>query len=176
MVYYSGMDNTDQNDYSELETRVARAYERTTGAPLGDVRLALLVKNNASLLVHLMDKTLEPHGIGSAEYIVLMALRSKADNLANPSDLCLGIGETRSNMTRITDELVAKNLIRRVTNPNDRRRVDLSLTDAGIELLRKAVPELRRRTESVLSVFSSEAKLAFEADLLKLRRALQAHL
>jgi len=68
-------------------------------------------------------------------------------------------------MTRICDELVDKGLMRRVTNQEDRRRVDLSLTDEGVALLKTAVPELRKKTHVMMSIFS-EAEKATLVDLL----------
>jgi MarR family transcriptional repressor of emrRAB len=167
------MNSTKRYNHTELEERVERAHRRAAGQPLGDVRLSLLIKQNARLLSDLMNKVLEPYGISSVAYIAMMTLHSTSDNLANPSDICVATGETRSNMTRITDELVAKGLIKRITNIEDRRRVDLSLTDTGIELLKVVVPVIRKANATVFSVFESEQKGMFEADLLKLMQVLE---
>jgi MarR family transcriptional repressor of emrRAB len=163
-----------RHPHSEIEKRVDLAHQRSTGFPLGsDVRLTLLVKHNAGLLSDLLSRTVEPFGITGVGYIALMTLQSTADNLANPSELCIATSETRSNMTRITDELVAKGLIKRVANEEDRRRVDLSLTEDGVQLLRKVVPLLREKMRLVFSVFSDESKAAFEAELIRLKQVLE---
>lgn len=175
-MYYIDMNNTKRYNHAETEERVERAHQRAAGAPLGDIRLALLVKHNARLLSDVLDKALEPYGIGSIGYIAMMTLHSTPDNLANPSEICMLTGETRSNMTRITDELVSKGFIKRISNEEDRRRVDLSLTEAGVELLRVVVPLIREGNATVFSVFSPETKAAFEADMLKLKSALESYL
>jgi MarR family transcriptional repressor of emrRAB len=168
------MNYTKRYNHTEIEEQVERAHQRAVGEPLGDVRLALLIKYNARLLSDLLNKVLEPYGINSVAYIAMMTLRSTPDNLANPSDICVATGETRSNMTRITDELVAKGLIKRIANIDDRRRVDLSLTDAGIELLKVVVPLIRNGNATIFNVFPAEEKSTFETDLLKLKQALEA--
>lgn len=163
-------------NHTETERRVERAHQRAAGAPLGDIKLAILIKHNAWLLSAMLDKALEPYGINSVAYIAMMTLYSTPENLANPSEICDATGETRSNMTRITDELVKKGLLKRITNEEDRRRVDLSLSDAGIELLRTVVPLIRERNASVFSVFNPQEKAVVETDMLKLKNALEESL
>lgn len=164
-----------RHPHSEIEKRVDLAHQRSVGAPLNsEVRLTLLVKHNAWLLSDLLNRTVEPFGISGVGYVAMMTLQSTPENLANPSELCTATGETRSNMTRITDELVAKGLIKRVANEEDRRRVDLSLTEEGMQLLRQVVPELRKKTQAVFSVFNDETKVAFEGELIKLKQVLES--
>ena len=175
-LYYSKMNSTKRYNHTEKEKLVERAHRRAACEPLGDIKLALLIKHNAVLLSDVLDKALEPHDIGNVAYIAMMTLYSTSDNLANPSEICRATGETRSNMTRITDELVKKGLIRRVTNDEDRRRVDLSLTETGIKLLNIVVPLIRQGNAAVFSVFNPESKATFEANMLKLKNALESFL
>ncbi|HEX7645744.1 MAG TPA: MarR family transcriptional regulator [Burkholderiaceae bacterium] len=164
-----------RHPHSEIEKRVDLAHQRSVGAPLNsEVRLTLLIKHNAGLLTDVLNRTVEPFGITGVAYVAMMTLQSTPENLANPSELCVATSETRSNMTRITDELVAKGLIKRVANEQDRRRVDLSLTEAGMELLRQVVPVLRKKTQMIYSVFSEETKAAFESELIKLKQVLES--
>jgi MarR family transcriptional repressor of emrRAB len=167
--------HSHRHSHSEIEKRVDLAHQRAIGAPLNsEVRLTLLIKHNAGLLTDLLARTVEPFGITGVGYVAMMTLQSTAENLANPSELCTATGETRSNMTRITDELVAKGLIRRVANEEDRRRVDLSLTEEGMALLRQVVPVVRGKTETVFAVFNDATKAAFEGELTKLKQVLEA--
>lgn len=170
------MDNFKRITHAEAEKRVATAHQRAVGEPLGDIKLALLLKYNVRLLNDLMDKALEPYGLNGVAYVVMMTLRGMPDNCCNPSDICQATGEGRSNMTRITDELVKKGLIKRIASEEDRRRIDLSLTDAGIELLSVAVPVLRERNKAIFSALSSEAKVLVEAEMIKLKSALEEYL
>jgi DNA-binding MarR family transcriptional regulator len=164
-----------RHPHSEIEKRVDMAHQRAIGSPLNsELRLTLLVKHNAWLLSDLLSRTVEPFGISGVAYIAMMTLQSTPENLANPSELCSATGVTRSNMTRITDELAAKGLIKRVANEEDRRRVDLSLTEEGMQLLRQVVPVLRKKTQAVFSVFNDETKTAFEAELIKLKQVLES--
>ena len=169
----------DQNKrrlHSEIEKHVDLAHQRAAGVPLSaEVRMSVLIKHNAALLHDLLNRTVEPYGISAVGYVAMMTLQSMPGTLANPSDLCLATSETRSNMTRITDELVDKGLIKRVPNEEDRRRVDLSLTDAGLQLLRTVVPIIRDKMQTVFSGFTDESKAAFELELIKLKQVLESN-
>jgi len=161
--------------HSEIEQRVDLAHQRSIGSPINsELRVTLLIKHNAWLMADSLNRTVEPFGISGVAYVAMMTLQSTAENLANPSDLCFITGETRSNMTRITDELVAKGLIKRVANEEDRRRVDLSLTEEGMQLLREVVPKVRQRIDAAFAAFDDETKVAFENALIKLKQALEA--
>ena len=50
-----------------------------------------------------------------------------------------------SNASRLVDKLVKKGYVKRQTCPDDRRRVDIVLTDAGMKMLRKASDSLEEK-------------------------------
>ena len=107
----------------------------------------------------------------------MMVLYSRPENLANPSELSDATGETRGNMTRICDELVDKGLVRRVPNAEDRRRVDLSLTDAGMALLNAVAPQLRQNADDFYKrTFTKSEKATLQQLLAQFSAALAAEL
>ena len=158
---------------SETEDIVTRAHHRVTGAPLGDVRVPILIRQSHGLIMDGLNTRLAPYGLSHVAYFAMNMLHSTSDNLANPSDLCVITGETRANMTRICDDLVEKGLMHRVPNLEDRRRVDLSLTEKGIALLKTIVPELRKKTQTMMKVFSEEEKATLIALLTRLNQSLE---
>jgi MarR family transcriptional repressor of emrRAB len=107
----------------------------------------------------------------------MMALYSRPENLANPSELSDATGETRGNMTRICDELVDKGWMRRVPNGEDRRRIDLSLTDTGMALLDEIAPRLRQNADDFYKrTFSKTEKAALQQLLTQFSAGLAAEL
>jgi MarR family transcriptional regulator, negative regulator of the multidrug operon emrRAB len=167
------MNSKKRLSQSETEAIVTRAHQRAAGGPLGDVKIGILIRQSHSLLMDTLNRYLAPFGLSTGSYFAMNMLYGKAENLANPSELCLITGETRANMTRICDELVEKNLMHRVTNLEDRRRVDLSLTDAGVALLKRVVPALREKNQTMLSVFDEEEKAMLVTLLSRLNQRLE---
>ena len=83
-------------------------------------------------MVDALNAALQYSNISINQYLVLRSLRARPSLQASPSELARENGETASNTTRICDTLVMNHWARRVRSAGDRRRVDVSLTDAGV--------------------------------------------
>lgn len=155
------------------EELVNRAHVRGAGVGLGDIRISLLIRFANNLVLDRLGRMLAKYQLSTSAYFAMIALYG-GNNLANPSELCDMTGETRGNMTRICDDLVQKELLQRVENPSDRRRVDLSLSPLGVELLCTIMPELRESGHRVYDVFTPEEKATFIELLSRLNRRLES--
>jgi MarR family transcriptional regulator, negative regulator of the multidrug operon emrRAB len=170
------MNEKKRLSHSETTTLVDLAHHRVVGATLSDVSVNILIRQNFQLLIELLNSELLPHGLNHVAYFAMMMLHANPEQLANPSELGAAIGETRANMTRICDDLVAKGWMNREPSSLDRRRIDLSLTQAGVDILRTVVPGLHARQQKVLGQFSRAEKDTLTALLIKLNQALEADL
>ena len=153
-----------------------RAHNRATGGGgLGDVAIYIQMRACNVMMQERLGRLLEPHGLTSMGYITMMALYSRPENLANPSELSDATGETRGNMTRICDELVDKGWMLRVPNAEDRRRVDLSLSKSGMKLLNDMVPALGQKSaEFYKATFTKAEKATLQQLLAQFAEALAA--
>ncbi|HEX9139944.1 MAG TPA: MarR family transcriptional regulator [Steroidobacteraceae bacterium] len=91
-------------------------------------------------IAELQEDALHPFGLNESEYKVLVQLFAQPDGVGHPGDLCSGSHQSPANMTRITDSLVARELISRLADAQDRRRQVLRITPAGEALIRRAAP------------------------------------
>ena len=64
--------------------------------------------------------------------------------------------DRNSDVSRLLDRLVAKDLISKKTCPNDKRATDVSITEAGLELLR-GLEKYQNEMDRVLSISEDEA-------------------
>ncbi len=145
--YYFSMNNPKSNHLVTILAAAEVAHQRATGGGMGDVAIYIQMRSCNVMMNERLSRLVAPHGLTAVGYITMMALYSRPENLANPSELCDYTGETRGNMTRICDELFDNGWMRRVANVEDRRRVDLSLTKSGMELLDRIAPQLRQSAE-----------------------------
>jgi len=108
---------------------------KSLGAQLSRVKVEWLAALERALAA---DKRLGALEISAAQWVVIA-------NLAGPegpksaADLCKGISYDAGAMTRMLDRLEAKGLIRRTRSAQDRRLMNLELTDEG----RAAYPRMR---------------------------------
>lgn len=173
------MNNQERNRSIHTMQAAERAHRRAAGGGggMGDVAIYILVRSCNVMMAERLGHLLEPHQLTGLGYITMMALYSRPENLANPSELSDATGETRGNMTRICDELVDKGWMRRVPNPDDRRRIDLSLTDAGMALLDRIAPRLRQDADDFYRrTFGKAEKAALQHLLTQLSAGLAAEL
>ena len=174
MRYYISMNNQERNRSATSMAAAERAHNRATGGGgLGDIAIYILMRTCNVMMHERLGSLLEPHGLTPLGYMTMMALYSRVENLANPSELSDATGETRGNMTRICDDLVEKGWMKRVPNAEDRRRVDISLTDSGMTLLNKLAPQLRKNADDFYQrTFTKTEKATLQQLLTKFSEAL----
>lgn len=95
-------------------------------------------------LMDALDAELEPLGISSAQYVILVNLASGVDSA---SGLCRSVSYDPGAMTRMIDRLEKKGLVRRVPCSEDRRVMRLALTQEG----KTVYPRLVERAAKVLN-------------------------
>jgi len=160
------MNSSDRNRSTHAIATAERAHLRATGSGLGDITIYVMMRACNAMMNERLNRLLEPHALNMGAYITMMSLYSRPENLANPSELCNSTGETRGNMTRICDEIVERGWMRRVPNPEDRRRVDLSLTDEGMDLLKTVSAQLHRNAADFYKKTFTKAEKATLQQLL----------
>jgi DNA-binding MarR family transcriptional regulator len=72
------------------------------------------------------------------------------------SEISRSVYISKSNMTSIIDKLVEDGLVERLPNKNDRRIIDISLTDKGNDLLRNWRKHSNNEIKMNLSLLSNE--------------------
>lgn len=102
-------------------------------------------------------------GITLPQFNVLRILRGQHPKPATVNLLIERMLDKTSNASRIVDKLEAKKLVTRTVCPSNRRAVDIRITDAGLELLRKIDQVIEH--ESLLHNLT-EAEVALLSDLL----------
>ena len=141
---------------ASLEDSLSRLGQLMPDMPGSELLLVRLVRNLAHNLGMMLDHQVRPHGLGEGEFRVLCSLYSQPQGTAHPGDLCAHSTQSPANMSRITDSLVEQALITRLHSPDDRRKLVLSITPRGIELVRLALPGLFGPLRHVCGHLSAE--------------------
>lgn len=79
----------------------------------------------------------KPFGITLPQYNILRILRGQYPKPATVSLLIERMLDKTSNASRIVDKLEAKGLVTRAQCPNDRRTVDVLITQKGLDMLKE---------------------------------------
>jgi DNA-binding MarR family transcriptional regulator len=79
--------------------------------------------------------SLKPYGISSQQYNLLRILRGQHPKPATVNLLIDRMLDKNSNASRLVEKLRLKKLVDRATCPDDRRAVNVIITEKGLELL-----------------------------------------
>jgi MarR family transcriptional repressor of emrRAB len=137
----------------QLEDNLRSMAERMPDLPFTEVLLCRLVVYAGREMAAGLEQKIRPFGLSEPEFRVLTALFSQPEGVAHPSDLCSRASQSPANMSRISDELVSRDLITRVLSLHDRRRMVLRITQQGEELVRQLFPQMFQSLREMMSEF-----------------------
>ncbi|TCM51362.1 MarR family winged helix-turn-helix transcriptional regulator [Kribbella sp. VKM Ac-2568] len=124
------------------------------------------VRQSVFRLVRRLRQERPDAGLSYSQLVALGWL--ERDGSMTNADLAAAEGVAPQTMMRTTAELVAGGLISRADNPEDRRQVLLTITEAGREL----ILEDRRRRDSFLAEAMETTLTPTERELLRLAAGL----
>jgi DNA-binding MarR family transcriptional regulator len=93
-------------------------------------------------LLHRMNQSLKPYDITEPQYNVLRILRGQHGNPMSLFDIQNRMLQKMSNVSRLVDKLLDKKLVVRNECKENRRKVDISITQKGLDLLDETDPLL----------------------------------
>jgi len=116
-----------------------------------------------------LDNFLAGYGLLQGRWWVLILLMREEDGVSTPSLLAEKAGVSRATMTGLIDGLAKEDLVRRVTNADDRRKQHIKLTLQGQEKLDEVMPEYYRRVADLMKVLSPSQGEDLSSMLTKLQ-------
>jgi DNA-binding MarR family transcriptional regulator len=119
---------------------------RGVGALVSRVKVEMLAVLDRELA---QDKRLAPLEMSAAQWIIIANLAAGPSEPKSAADLCKVISYDAGAMTRMLDRLEAKGLVRRTRSAQDRRLLNLELTEEG----RAAYPRMREISMNVANHF-----------------------
>ena len=156
--------NNTRSQFELMEANLQNLKQRMPDLPVSGILLCRLLLHIGREMTARFEQQMKPFGLGEAEFRVLTTLFSQPDGAAHPSDLCARASQSPANMSRISDALVARGLITRVSSVHDRRRMVLRITEEGEAFVRDLLPKLHAPLRSMLKDFpeSEQRQLAVQ--------------
>ena len=113
---------------------------------------------------------LKPYDISQEQYNVLRILRGQKGNPANMCVIQERMIAKNSNTTRLIDKLLIKELVTREVCPNNRRKIEVKITDKGLALLKLLDPQVINHEEFFASNLTKEELITLNTLLEKYRK------
>lgn len=128
------------NSFGPIEQMLASRAKRCKDFPYQEILLTRLCMHMHSKLLENRNKVLKAQGINETLFMALITLEAQENNSIQPSELSSALGSSRTNATRIADELEKRGWIERRESDNDRRCLHLQLTGKGVAFLNEILP------------------------------------
>ncbi|OKL36893.1 MarR family winged helix-turn-helix transcriptional regulator [Domibacillus mangrovi] len=94
--------------------------------------------------------------LGISHILVLAHL--KENGKSRPSDIARALGLTPPTLTHLSEKLVQKKLATRLVDDNDRRIIYLTITDKGLDLIKKAQEEGKTLRKNLFEKLTDEER------------------
>jgi len=129
------------------------------------VSINLLYTSN--WLINKHKQFFKKHDLTPQQYNVLRILRGQHPKSISTSDIKRRMLDKNSDVSRIVDRLTSKQMVNKSTCPDDRRLVDVIISDSGLSLLNKMDPEVEQLNENISLSDDDAAKLNSLLDKLR---------
>jgi DNA-binding MarR family transcriptional regulator len=94
---------------------------------------------------------LKQYDLSTPQYNVLRILRGQNGNPANLSTLQDRMIDKSSNTTRLVDKLISKGWVKRNVCKQNRRKIEMFITDDGLKILKQLDPIIEQNNKNILS-------------------------
>lgn len=118
-------------------------------------KIVLNIMYTNSLLGEKFLELLKPYELSSEQYNVLRILRGQKGSPANMCVIQERMIAKNSNTTRLIDKLLLKDLVTREVCPANRRKIEIQITQKGLNLLLELDPNVIQHEESFASNLSN---------------------
>jgi MarR family transcriptional repressor of emrRAB len=156
-----------------VEANLQNLKTRVPDLPAASILLCRLLLHVGREMAVMFEQQIRPFGLAEAEFRVLTTLFSQPNGVAHPSDLCVRASQSPANMSRISDALVSRGLITRVSSLHDRRRMVLRITEEGEAFVRQLLPKLFAPLREMLKDFPETDQLQMISLLKRLGMELE---
>jgi DNA-binding MarR family transcriptional regulator len=121
-------------------------------------KAAINILYTGSWLYNINAVYLKKFGITPEQFNVLRILRGSFPKPMMLAEITARMIDKSSNCTRLVEKLKQKGLVNRVTCENNRRQVDISITEKGHALLKKIDASQEAWLEAMGKISKAEAK------------------
>ena len=123
-------------------------------------RLLINIMFTGNQFTLLSSRMLKQFSLTTQQFNVLRILKGKKGNNISVKDIHVRMLDSTSNVSRLADKLLVKNLITRITCSNDIRKVELTIPKKGLQLLSEIdvfLKVIKKRLRSAIT--EDEAKI-----------------
>ena len=129
---------------------------KATGKLDDPKKIIINILYTSRFLEERLTALLKQYDLTNQQFNVLRILRGQKGNPANLSTLQDRMIDKNSNTTRLVDKLLQKGLVERNVCQQNRRKIEIFITDKGQQLLKNIDPKMEKLNKELVGNLSSE--------------------
>jgi DNA-binding MarR family transcriptional regulator len=119
-------------------------------------KIILNIMYTQNILSEKFNDVLKPYDLSGEQYNVLRILRGQKGNPANMCVIQERMIAKTSNTTRLVDKLLLKELVTRNVCPDNRRKIEVLITQKGLDILSALDPKVIEHENALTSNLNTE--------------------
>ncbi|TDD97024.1 MarR family winged helix-turn-helix transcriptional regulator [Flavobacterium cellulosilyticum] len=132
-------------------------------------KIILNILYTQNVLSDNFNELLKPYDVSTEQYNVLRILRGQKGNPANMSIIQERMLAKTSNTTRLVDKLLLKKYVTREVCPENRRKIEVLITQRGLDILKDLDPKVITYEQSFLQNLNTNEIIQLNQLLEKFR-------
>ncbi|HWS59679.1 MAG TPA: MarR family transcriptional regulator [Flavobacterium sp.] len=119
-------------------------------------KIILNILYTHNVVIENFSEILKPYDLSVEQYNVLRILRGQKGNPANMCVIQERMLAKTSNTTRLVDKLLLKCFVTRNVCPENRRKIEVQVTQKGLDILTELDPKVKEHEDSFSKNLNSE--------------------
>ncbi|PHC82972.1 hypothetical protein COF42_25615 [Bacillus wiedmannii] len=132
----------------------------------------LQIMRSSGDILDYLERGLDQFEIPRAQFSLLMILFRNPKDKYTASELSKKTSISRASLTNILDSLEIRQLIKRIPHKEDRRKIDIVITEEGISFIHQILPTLYSEITEIFSVVDKNDKSKMINYMVKIKKNL----
>lgn len=119
------------------------------------------------IIDHKVTDVLKEFDITHIQFNILRILEARIPDKLSLAEVTGGLLFQTSDVSRLIDRLVSRGLVDRIVCPQNRRQIEVTITDKGLEVIRMAIPKIEKALNGYYKSVINEKERLGVIDVMK---------
>jgi DNA-binding MarR family transcriptional regulator len=123
------------------------------------MKMVVNILRAGKIIDHKVSDVLKEFGVTHIQFNILRILEARIPEKLSLGEIQDGLLFETSDVSRLIDRLVKNGLVDMTYSPENRRKLEVSITPQGLDVIRKAIPKIKKSMNGYYkSAFSEEER------------------
>jgi DNA-binding MarR family transcriptional regulator len=131
------------------------------------MKMVVNILRAGKIIDHKVSEVLKEFDITHSQFNILRILEAKMPEKLSLAEVTSGLLFQTSDVSRLIDRLVTRELVDRTICPQNRRKIEVTITDKGLDVIRMAIPKIEKTLNGYYRSVINEKERIEVIDVMK---------